>query len=409
MPSNQIMIIAGEPSGDNLAADVVHEMMRRARHGIRPRFFGLGGPRLAAAGVELLEDMTQHTVFGLYEVLQRYQSFKKIFDRALQEAKKRQPELVILVDYGGFNLRFAQALRTATAQASHDFGNWNPKIAYFIPPQVWASREGRAITMGECIDLVISIFPFEREWYRQRVPHLKVKYVGDPMATRFGTTPTSARVESKSTLNHPRRLAILPGSRRQEIERHLPPMLEALKTLQRHEDWTATIVTPDTALLAPYKSLAPPNVTWTEGSVEPVLRDADLALVSSGTVTRECAYLGVPTVVIYKLSWMTYQIAKRIIKVRFIAMPNLLADRMIFPELIQAAATPTAIAQELLQLCKTEDRLRVIDELEKVILSLGPPGAAARAAAELYALFERGPASLRGATSTKALPPQTEP
>lgn len=403
------MIIAGEPSGDNLAAEVVQEMIRRARHGVRPRFFGLGGPRLAAAGVDVLEDMTKHTVFGLYEVLKRYQSFKQIFDRALLEAKRRQPELVILVDYGGFNLRFAEALRAETARTAHSFGNWRPKIAYFIPPQVWASREGRAIKMGESIDLVITIFPFEREWYRQRVPHLNVKYVGDPMATRFGTTLKSARVESKTELHRPRRLAILPGSRRQEIERHLPPMLEALQTLQRHEEWTATIVTPDPTLLAPYKTLAPPNVTWQEGSVEPVLRAADLALVSSGTVTRECAYLGVPTVVIYKLSWLTYQIAKRIIKVRFIAMPNLLADRMIFPELIQEAATPTAIAQELLQLCLSKDRLRVIDDLEKVVLSLGPPGAAARAAAELYALFDSNQASGMQNETTRSLLTQTQP
>lgn len=388
MPSNKIMVIAGEPSGDALAAGLVSAIRDQLGGCIAPQFFGLGGPKLEHVGVELIEEMTQHTVFGLFEALKKYGRFKKIFNRALAEARRRQPDLIIFVDFGGFNLRLAKALRDHLKRASGPFKNWKPKLAYFVPPQVWASRERRAATIAETIDLVISIFPFEQDWYRERFPQLPVRYVGDPMAGRFysGRTPHSLTDSSPGEgISH---IAILPGSRQQEIERHLPLMLETVQLIRKHKNCHATVVTPNEKLTRPYRLIEHEGVTWEVGNLESVLRKSDIAIASSGTVTRECAYLRLPTVVIYKLSWLTYQLAKRIVNVKFIAMPNLLADKMIFPELIQDSATPTAIAQEVLQLGQGEGRRELLADLERVVLSLGPPGATERAATAIRELLQ---------------------
>ena len=382
------MVLAGEPSGDALAAELVSQITHVYPGEICPKFFGLGGKKLQDAGVSLLEDMTQNTVFGLIEALKKYRHYKAIFDRAINAAIERQPDLIILVDFGGFNLRFARALRRHLEETAGTFQNWNPKIAYFIPPQVWASRAGRAATMAQTIDLVVSIFPFEQDWYRERYPDLPVKYVGDPMATRFHSSLDASRFHSKLTVGQTPHIAILPGSRKQEIDRHLPLMFEALECIRRHKAVEATVVTPDDELCAPYRHLAKPYISWKTGNLESVLEESDLAIASSGTVTRECAYLRVPTVVIYKLSRLTYEIAKRIVKVRFIAMPNLLADKMLFPELIQDTATPTAIAQEAVQLLDQEGRQALMLDLERVVLSLGPPGATKRAAKAIVSLIE---------------------
>lgn len=387
MPSNQIMVIAGEPSGDALAAGLVSAIRDQLHGAIVPHFFGLGGPKLHESGVELIEEMTQHTVFGLFEALSKYRQFKGIFNRALAEAKLRQPDLIILVDFGGFNLRFAKALRAELERESGTFRNWVPKLAYFVPPQVWASRERRAATIADTIDLVISIFPFEKDWYRERFPDLAVCYVGDPMAGRFYTDsrPNSKKKVSPSSGIH--RIALLPGSRAQEIERHLPLMLETIELIRKHKECHATVVTPNGELTKPFRHLEHKGVSWEIGNLEQVLSQSDIAIASSGTVTRECAYLRIPTVVIYKLSWITYQIAKRVVKVKFIAMPNILAEKMIFPELIQDSATPTAIAQEVLQLGMEQDRDELLNDLERVVLSLGPPGATERAARAIKALL----------------------
>lgn len=377
------MILAGEASGDRLSADLVKEIRRLASGISLPCFFGLGGPCLKKAGVEILEDMTQHTIFGVSEVLYHYRKFKKIFDRALFQARSRLPDLIILVDFGGFNLRFAKAIRALQKSQKGPFMNWNPKIAYFIPPQVWASRSGRARTIAETIDLILSIFPFEKDWYEERFPQVSLQYVGDPMAAYFQKKP-SFKLRNPSSPLH---IAILPGSRRQEIRRHLPIILESIKLIEKSTDCLATIITPNSDLSVPYKHLSARNIFWETGNVAHHLQKADLAIASSGMVTRECAYLGVPSVVIYKLSWLNYQIAKRIIKVKFIAMPNILSGKMIFPELIQNEVTPKAIARSVFEICQVENRKKMIDELQSMIISSDSFDANKRAAKALANLI----------------------
>jgi lipid-A-disaccharide synthase len=174
------MIIAGEASGDLLAAELVSALRGQLPDA---QFFGAGGAKMSAAGVELAFDLTQHSVIGITDVLKKYFEFRRLFNQLLALAIERKPDVVIGVDYGGFNLRFGQAVKKYVRD--NPFVNWNPKIVQFVSPQVWASRPGRANKLARDYDLLLSIFPFEKEWYAKRVPQLRVEFVGHPMIGRF--------------------------------------------------------------------------------------------------------------------------------------------------------------------------------------------------------------------------------
>ena len=171
------MLIAGEASGDLLAAELVSAVREQIPFSTlhppsSPVFFGAGGSRMAAAGVELAFDLTQHSVIGISDVLKNYFKFRRLFNQLLALAIERKPDAVIGVDYGGFNLRFGHAVREYTRE--NPFANWNPKIIQFVSPQVWASRPGRANLLASDYDLLLGIFPFEKDWYAKRVPKLRV-------------------------------------------------------------------------------------------------------------------------------------------------------------------------------------------------------------------------------------------
>src|ERR1017187_10049963 len=176
------MFIAGEASGDMLAAELVSALRGKLPDA---RFFGAGGPRMAAAGVELAFDMMQHSVIGISDVLKKYFKLRRLFNQLLKLAIERQPDAIIGVDYGGFNLRFGHAIKQYIRKNRSASTPWNPKIIQFVSPQVWASRPGRANLLAADYDLLLSIFPFEKDWYAKRVPKLRVEFVGHPMIGRF--------------------------------------------------------------------------------------------------------------------------------------------------------------------------------------------------------------------------------
>ena len=372
-----IMVLAGEPSGDDLAARLVREMCHLpCPGGFRPRFFGLGGPRMARAGVELLEDMTRLAVFGPLGAVKGLLRFRRIFHDALGEAERRQPAGVVLVDYGGFNLRFARALRIRCLAHRREFSNWDPHLVYYVPPQVWASREGRARTLAATVDRVISILPFEKDWYAARYPDLHVVHTGDPLADILAPYLPRRDAGPREVL----RIALLPGSRPQEIRRHLPLMLEALANIEKQRKCRAALVTPRKELLAEFDGSIPERVAVSSGNTAGVLAESCLALASSGAVIRECAWLGVPTVVLYRLPWIDFQIARRLIKVSHIAMPNILAGKAVYPELIQKDVTAGAVARAAMDLIRPERYRRVQGELARIRSALGTRGASRRAA-----------------------------
>ena len=212
MKPKSFMLIAGEASGDMLAAELVRALRQEMAEAeaiptadyqplhtsLEPRFFGAGGPQMAAAGVDLAFDMTAHSVIGLSEALKNYLKFRRLFHQLFQLALERQPDAIICVDFSGFNRRFAHAIRQYTRARADWFHDWNPKIIQYVSPQVWASREGRAYQMARDYDLVLSIFPFEKEWYAKRVPQLRVEFVGHPIVDRYGEG-RGARGEGRGT------------------------------------------------------------------------------------------------------------------------------------------------------------------------------------------------------------------
>src|SRR6202142_460433 len=249
MKPKSFMLIAGEASGDLLAAELVSALLAASKlsvDGHTPQFFGAGGPKMAGAGVDLAFDLTQHSVIGISDVLLKYFKFRQLFQQLLALAIERQPDAIIGVDYGGFNLRFGHAIKEYVR--NNPFSKWNPKIIQFVSPQVWASRPGRANLLATDYDLLLSIFPFEKPWYAQRVPQLRVEFVGHPMIGRFSkaesgkrkaetlecaaTSPLSsarhvAQFQSADVSAHSK-ILLLPGSRKSELQRHLPVMLDAL-------------------------------------------------------------------------------------------------------------------------------------------------------------------------------------
>lgn len=392
------MLIAGDPSGDLLAAELVSALREKviARSGhesvdvqplqtaLAPRFFGAGGPKMVAAGVEQIFDLTQHSVIGFAEVLKNLGKFKRLFKQLLQVAIERQPDVIIGVDYGGFNLRFAKAIKAHVRAHRGAFNNWNPKIVQFVSPQVWASRAGRAYTLAENHDLLLSIFPFEKAWYAQRVPKLRVEFVGHPMIGRVRNAERGMRNQDKPCV------VLLPGSRADEVRRHLPVVAGAFELLRRElPSLTGKMILPTQQLADTMKSAGLPNGLEIQvGGLSGVLASADLAITKSGTVTMECALQGVPAVVFYKTSWPTYFIGKRIVTVKYLAMPNLIADEPIYPEFVQEAATPENISRAALELLRNEKRrAEVQGKLAGVIASLGQPGAPQRAAETILSLF----------------------
>ena len=403
MKPKSFMLIAGEASGDMLAAELVRALRQvlaeaaaipttdyQPLHtGLEPRFFGAGGPQMAAQGVDLAFDMTAHSVIGLTEVLKHYLKFRRLFHQLFQLALQRQPDAIICVDFSGFNRRFAHAIKQYTRARADWFHDWDPKIIQYVSPQVWASREGRAFQMARDYDLILSIFPFEREWYAKRVPQLRVEFVGHPIVERYaeGRRAWGEGRESKETPM----VLLLPGSRPDELRRHLPVMIGALGLIRaKVPNLRAHMVLSNESLVQQAKASGlPSSLEVQAGGLPESLAEADAAIASTGTVTTECAYFGVPTVALYKTSWSTWQIARRIVRVKYAAMPNLLANEEVFPEFIQGAARPENIARAALELLRDAGRrAKVKARLAEIVASLGGPGATRRAAKAIMGILE---------------------
>jgi len=382
------MLIAGEASGDLLAAELVSALREKLPDAT---FFGAGGPRMAEAGVELAFDMTRHAVIGI-PTLKQYFTLRRLFNQLLALAIERKPDAVIGVDFGGFNLRFGHAIRQYVRD--NPFSKWNPKIVQFVSPQVWASRPSRAKLLEADYDLVLSIFPFENAWYAQRAPKLRLEFVGHPMIGRFTNDDlrfTRRQQETTSIENRKSQIVLLPGSRTSELKKHLPVMFGALEQIRpKLPKASAKMILPNEELKSLAVRLSAPQskVEIQIGDLSNALADADLAIASTGTVTMECAFFGVPAVTLYKTAWFNYAIASRIATVKWATMPNILADEEIFPEFIQSAATPENIATAALELLRNGARRKKIKlQLAKIVAALGEPGASQRAATAILSLF----------------------
>jgi lipid-A-disaccharide synthase len=333
--------------------------------------FGLGGDRLEGEGVRLVAHVRDLAVVGLLEVVTHLRKLRGIFRRVLAEVDRDRPDLAVLVDYPDFNLRLARALRKRGV-----------RVVYYVSPQLWAWRGGRIRTVRANVARMLVIFPFEEALYRQAgVP---VSFVGHPLLDSVRAEPDPAAFLARLGLD-PRRpvIAVLPGSRPQEVLHNLPPLVGGIDRIaQARPDVQFVLAAapslPPGLLAAP---LGDRPVRVVAGHTHGLVGAATLALVASGTATVETALLGTPMVVVYRVAPLTYFLGRPFVRVRHFAMVNLIADKAVVPELIQGDFTAERVAREALDLlADPERRKRMQDDLAQVRRRLGGPGASLRAA-----------------------------
>ncbi len=373
----RLLISCGETSGDFYASELVRQL-RRDRPDLE--VFGLGGDGLLAQGASLVAHVRDLAVVGLLEVLGSLPRLRRILNRLLREVDRARPDLAVLVDYSGFNLRLARALARR-----------HVPIVYYVSPQVWAWRSGRIRTIRETVRRILVLFPFEPAIYQ--AAGVPVTFVGHPLVDQVRPAPDRAAFLAQHGLAPDRPLiAVLPGSRPREIALNLPPLAGAIARLARERPGLqfALALAPAVDENKLVQVIGRLPVRLVRGATHALVGAADLGLVASGTATVEAALLGTPMVVVYRVSWPSYLIGRPFVRVPHYAMVNLVAGRRIVTELIQRDFTPERVAAEALALLGDPDRAaRMREDLAEVRRQLGEPGASARAAQAVREELER--------------------
>ncbi len=364
------MIVAGEASGD-LHGDNLVRAMRQIDPSLS--FYGVGGERMQAAGVELFADAADMAVVGLTEVAFKLGMILRVMRRLKTSLKKAPPDLVILIDYPDFNLPLARAARKQGIQ-----------VLYYISPQVWAWRKGRIETIRKTVDRMVVILPFEEKFYRDA--GMDVTFVGHPLLDEVRKKYERTEALNRFGLREEAiTVAILPGSRRSEVAVLLPEMLRACRILTEKISPLQFVLpiagTLDPAFVRDILRQFPVQVNVIRDEIYDVIAVSDAAMVASGTATLETALLETPMVVVYKVSGVSYAIGRRFIRVNHISLVNLIAGRAVVPELIQAEANPERIAAEVREIVTRPGKAREMKTaLAEIRGKLGTPGASQRTA-----------------------------
>lgn len=374
----RILIVAGEASGDLHGANLI-----RAARGLDPglSFFGVGGPSMREAGCEIRIPLEQLAVMGLAEVLGRLLTIRRVFRslRRLLNGSER-PDLLVLIDYPGFNLRLAREARRAGVP-----------VLYYIAPKVWASRPGRIRTLAENVDRLAVIFPFEPELFADTGP--AVTYVGNPLLDEFAARKPEDDLSERLGLDPSRPVVgLFPGSRQGEIRHIFPTLLETAVLLrQRHPQIQFLLPVAPTLHRKELEALIDAmglDVILTDGDIYSVAAACGAVLSVSGTVTLQVALSGTPLAIIYKMAPLTFAVARRLVKIPLVGLPNIVAGRQVVREFIQDAAQPEALADEIERLLFDPGyRAGVTGELSEVRRLLGEPGCSKRVAELLLELL----------------------
>jgi len=378
--AQRLFMVAGEQSGDARAAGVV-----RALDEMEPsiRIRGAGGRQMKEAGVELVRDMAREGVVGLWEVIGKLHYFAESYRQLLSEIRQFAPQAVVLVDFPGFNLKLARQLK------KEGF-----RVIYYVSPQVWAWRRYRVRTIRRVVDLMLVLFPFERDLYRgEDVP---VAWVGHPLVDEISGSADdrvrSAReqlgVEEEDTI-----IGLLPGSRASEFHRHYPRMREAVRLIRdrRSVDGIRLPVASelDRSRVDPLQSEEEAGFEqWVDGRAREVISCADVILTASGTTTLEAALLETPMVVCYRVNPVTWAIGRMLVQTDHVALVNIVAGERVVPECIQWQATPDRLAEETYRLMEPDEHERCRSRLKRVRDRLGPPGASHRAARKIRSFLQ---------------------
>jgi lipid-A-disaccharide synthase len=375
MPPIQLLLSAGEASGDMYAAHLATALKER----LDVELFGMGGPQMRAAGVEIVTDYSEVAVVGITEIVKHLPSLLRAMERLVEAAERRRPALAILVDFPGFHLRLARKLKPRGI-----------RNVYYVCPQFWAWRPWRANLVRRRFLKALCIFPFEEKFFSDAgVP---TKFIGHPLVGAVEATKDRKEFSEELGLDASRSIVtLLPGSRTGELVHHLPVLREACALINGRVPAQFVIAAAHAQDVEHLKAGWPTGmvVRVVEGATYNALASANAAIVSSGTATVEAALLNVPMVVIYRVSPLTAALAKPLVRTPYFAMVNLIAERRVVPELVQGEFRPERVAQETLQLLQEpnarEAQRRGLEEVRK---RLGPPGAVGRAADEILSLLQ---------------------
>ena len=376
---SKLMIIAGETSGDLHGGQLVKEL-KALDPGLE--IFGIGGDRMRAGGMELFYHVSELSFMGLAEVIGHLPFIRSVMKKLEGELYARKPDAVVLIDYPGFNLRFARKAKKAGIP-----------VVYFISPKVWAWGRGRVRKIRKFVDKMLCILPFEEEFYRGR--RVNARYVGNPLMDAVNPGQSREQFYKNNGMDQKLPLlGLLPGSRKQEIKLILPVMLQTAVMLKEKDPALqfALGLAPgmDRERIEDMIAVSGLEAALIEGPAYDLMTHSRLLLVASGTATLEAGIAGTPMIIIYKTSPLTYFIGRRLIKVPDIGLVNLVAGKRVVPEFLQGEARPGAIflmAQVLL--AEGRPRQVVMAELAKIRDILGEPGAAKRAAGEIYETLSR--------------------
>lgn len=358
------MIVAGEASGDLHAANFV-----KAAHAINPElyFYGIAGAKMQAAGVEAVHDAAELAVMGLIEPLLNYRKLSAVLKHMKQLVCRDKPDLLVLIDYPGFNLRLAEAAKACGV-----------KVLFYVSPQVWAWRQGRVKKIGERIDMMAVIFPFESEFYERF--HIPVRYVGHPLVDEVKAHLSRDEAIQRFGLDASKRtIGLFPGSRRGEVKRLLPIMLRAAKQLKQTHPELQFILPIASSLKAemiqPCLDAVDVEIITVEGQSYDVSQTCDAIMTASGTATLEIAMMGIPMVITYKVAWLTWAIVDHMIKIPHIGLANIVAGEEVAKEYVQNDATPEALAREVAHILDDRDYAEAMKlKLAEVKRRLGEGG-----------------------------------
>ncbi|MCK5655045.1 MAG: lipid-A-disaccharide synthase [Candidatus Aureabacteria bacterium] len=367
---NKYFIIAGEHSGDLHASNLIEKIKERDPSAA---FIGAGGALMKNAGVKLLFDLTSVSVVGFFEVCKHYFLFRKVFSMLLKAVKDEKPDLIILIDYPGFNMMFARSAKRLSA-----------KILYYISPQVWAWKKDRVQKMAKIADKLIVIFPFEKKYYAQT--GLDVEFVGHPLVDIMQTSCKKEEFFKNIGLNEEKKLiGILPGSRENEVRKLLPEIMKAIPLLKKSCGIEQFVIGCASSNLEPIIkneiNKHDIKVVVVRDMAFDVMKHSDFAIVSSGTATLQTGFFSTPMVIIYKVSWITYFLGKHLIKIPCIGLANVVLGEKVVPELLQNDVNGLNIARETEKIIKDVALFNdITGKLAKIEGLLGNPGASKRAA-----------------------------
>ena len=373
----RILLSSGEASGDLYASELLRELRKRVSS---IEAFGLGGARSKAQGAALLFDLEEISVIGLVEVVRKIPALRRAMNRLSEEARKRKPDAAILVDFSGFHLRLAKRLRAMGVP-----------ILYYVSPQVWAWRQGRIRRIRELVDEMLVILPFEEAFYREE--GVRVRYVGHPLVDLVEPARTREAFCSSLGLDPARPIVLLlPGSRRREIELHVPVLREVVEKLRRERPELQIVMSRAPTVAASWIEAALGEtigkVHMLEGGTYDGMKHAAVAVVASGTASVEAALSETPMVVVYRVGRLTYALGRPFVGVPFFSMVNLIAGRRLVPELIQSEMTPEAIQAQVEALLEPGAAEEMRRGLREVKAKLGGKGASARAAEAVLAFLQ---------------------